>query len=187
MALPVIRNGLPLVNADGTPALCKEGGCCGGGGIPRNCCGCLAGEVVAAYRVSLVNQYTIGGGFGCDLNGPAGNYTCDNFIELGGPSGGLCFYYGSVVDRCQPPFGPELVMRPYFGFRFSLPGNPGCYFSAGLTTVIELPSFTDVMQLWMMSGPDRDCTQLDISQIRVEIEDQGWHIDGGTVGVVAQP
>ena len=33
MALPVIRNGLPLVNADGTPALCKPEGCCGEVGL----------------------------------------------------------------------------------------------------------------------------------------------------------
>ena len=52
-ALPVIRNGIPLINYDGTPALCKVGGCCGGSGETVNCSVCDATQVPKYLLVTI--------------------------------------------------------------------------------------------------------------------------------------
>lgn len=54
MALPVIRNGLPLVNADGIPALCKPEGCCGG--AIGDCAGFFALTPPTSYQVIFEYQ-----------------------------------------------------------------------------------------------------------------------------------
>ena len=85
--------GLPLINANGSPAICKAAGCCGGGGTTVNCSICGNGIVPEYVRVSL-DGVTFSPG---DGTSPCQN--CDDCEEANGLSF-IVPYSGEVAGAC---------------------------------------------------------------------------------------